>query len=57
MEIVFNYNEDTRTKYEIMVKKSTFVTLDDTKQLELSEGPYTIIKNTAYKKGFIMIKK
>jgi hypothetical protein len=57
MEIVFNYNEDTRTKYEIIVKKSTFVTLDDTKQLELSEGPYTIIKNTAYKKGFIMIKK
>ena len=57
MEIVFNYNEDTRTKYEIMVKKSTFVTLDDAKQLELSEGPYTIIKNTAYKKGFIMIKK
>jgi hypothetical protein len=56
-EIVFNYNEDTLRKYEIMVKKSTFVTLDDTKQLELSEGPYTIIKNTAYKKGFIMIKK
>ena len=56
-EIIFNYNEDTRTKYEIMVKKSTFVTLDDTKQLELSEGPYTIIKNTAYKKGFIMTKK
>ena len=57
MEIVFNYNEDTLRKYEIMVKKSTFVTLDDTRQLELSEGPYTIIKNTAYKKGFIMIKK
>jgi alpha-tubulin suppressor-like RCC1 family protein len=56
-EIVFNYNEDTRTKYEIMVKKSTFVTLDDAKLLELSEGPYTIIKNTAYKKGFIMSKK
>lgn len=56
-ELIIDYNEDTRTKYEIMVKKSTFVTLDDTKQLELSKGPYTIIKNTAYKKGFIMIKK
>jgi len=57
MEIVFNYNEDTRVKYEIMVKKPIFVTLDDAKLLELSEGPYTIFKNTAYKKGFILVKK
>lgn len=56
-ELIIDYNEDTRTKYEIMIKKPTFVTLDDTKQLELSEGPYTIVKNTAYKKGFILVKK
>lgn len=56
-ELIIDYNEDTRTKYEIVIKKSTIVRLDDSKQIELSEGNYMIIKNTAYKKGFIFYKK
>jgi len=55
-DIIFNYS-DNNNKYEILVKKSTVVILDDSRQLELSEGPYTIIKNTALKKGFIMSTK